>query len=862
MADDRVVGPLPLPFSFPFFGREYTEMWVSSNGWLAFAEPSSAFPINRDLPTSNGPAALVAPFWDDLNPSQGGRITWYADGEKVLITWEEVPHYYAEGVYTFQAILYPDGRIRFQYLTLQGDVESATVGIQNEDQNQALRIVYNAPFLTDGLAIEILPPQPERPSLARLPVALAQTDAFTDNTPVPLTAVFRDVSGLTVTRTVTPVVRPADFSASRLVVPPALPIGNQATLTLRLENQGVGRGRVFATVALPSGVTLVSGNLHHEAALAPGEFITLPMSVAVSPHLTPSLPLTFTLVLTDAAHPAVKRVYVGEAARSDVRADWTVSPALARQGQRITSTLRLANLGNLSATVALTHTLPPGLEPITKALPADVAYDESARRMTWAETLPRTREDYVWEDNRTGRVPFAWFAPPGMVTIIDEGDDVTVGPIALGFSFPFYEQQFEHIFVNSNGWLSFTARDRRDFINRRLPSPYAPPNLLAPWWDDLYVPVTGTVRFWTDERGLAVITWDGVTRLGSGQPYTFQVMLDASGIITYQYRSMQGQLNSATIGLQDATGQRGVTVAHDDPAYMEDSRAIRFLPPVFRTERQFPLRVTAAPDVRGPLTLTLTLAEPYTRPRVLQQTVHVNLADFSASSVALSKDTIALHERVTVTLRLRNTGVYTGTADVTMTVPAGLQVVASDGQVVDGAVRWTRDVGPGAESEAHAVVELVEDRADGEALLLQVAERGGWRATVLLTVLAPDLSRSVLDARPTLVLPGEPVTVVASLINVGHLAAPVRWSLSLPPGARVKDVGAKTGAPPTRVGDAVVWHGNVPPRSAVDVWVVLSADGNVRWVPEATMTLPNREYRLRGPRVWWGWRGWLPALMR
>ncbi len=862
LGDDMTSGPLALGFDFPFFGNTYDRMWVSSNGWLALLSPSSSQPINKNLPNPDAPAALIAPFWDDLNPSRGGEITWFADEEKAVVTWTNVPHFPATGSYTFQAVLYRDGRIRFQYERMDGDVDSATVGIQNETGEQALLLVYNAPFVHDHLAVEFLPPQPAIPGRVDLPAALGLTHDVPDNTPLHLTAVIHEASGLLVTRTVSPVVRPADFTASRLDVPPVLPIGGPSTLSLSLQNRGVGTGTVHATVTLPEGVSLVGGDLRRATTLAPGERVTFPLTVTVAPEVAMAAPLTFTLRLTDAAHPPLVRAYAGEAARADVRPFWDLSPGWARFGDRITSTLRLANFGNLTASLSLTQTLPAGVEPVTDALPADVTYDPVAHRMVWQEVLPRTRADYIWEDNRTGTVPFVWREPAGATAVIEEGDDVTVGPLMLGFTFPFYEQAFDRVFVSSNGWLSFTAGDRRDFINRRLPSPFAPPNLLAPWWDDLYVPVTGTVTFWTDGRGLAVVTWDNVTRLGSGEPYTFQVMLDASGIITYQYKSMQGRLTSATIGLQDESGRRGVTVAHDDPTYMADGRAIRFLPPVFQTEWRFPMQVTAPPEVRGPLTLTLTLSLPYTRPLTLARALVVNMADFRTSTAVASAATIALHDRVTVTLLLRNTGVYTGTTSPVMEVPSSLLVVETDGEVVEGGVRWSRDVGPGGEARAYAVLELVDDRPDGTVIPVAVFEPGGWSAKVPLRVVAPDLRASSLEAGPSWLLPGEPVTITVSLVNTGHLAARVTWTLPLPPGVEVDALYASAGSAPVRDSDGLRWEGTVPARSVVRLRATVRARGVLRWTPEATLAAPPRILRLRGPRLWWGRRQWLTLMMK
>jgi hypothetical protein len=60
----------------------------------------------------------------------------------------------------------------------------------------------------------------------------------------------------------------------------------------------------------------------------------------------------------------------------------------------------------------------------------------------------------------------------------------------------------------------------------------------------------------------------------SGSHLTFQVILFPNGTILYQYLTMTGTLNSATIGIQDATRTIGLTVAHN-VNYIHNNMAIR-----------------------------------------------------------------------------------------------------------------------------------------------------------------------------------------------------------------------------------------------------------------------------------------------
>ncbi|HAI86898.1 MAG TPA: hypothetical protein DCL63_07905, partial [Firmicutes bacterium] len=47
--------------------------------------------------------------------------------------------------------------IIYQYLSMSGDVSSATVGIENGLGDDGLQVVYNAPYVHDGLAVAFSP---------------------------------------------------------------------------------------------------------------------------------------------------------------------------------------------------------------------------------------------------------------------------------------------------------------------------------------------------------------------------------------------------------------------------------------------------------------------------------------------------------------------------------------------------------------------------------------------------------------------------------------------------------------------------------------------------------------------------------
>ncbi|RMI04788.1 MAG: hypothetical protein D6681_09100, partial [Calditrichaeota bacterium] len=159
LGDDDFV-EVTLPFTFNFYGVDHTLMKISSNGYLTFGPDGTDF-SNDPIPDPNDPNDLIAPFWDDLNPSVGGMIYYYSpDPNTFIVQWDQVPHFGTGGPYTFEAILKSNGQMLFQYLDMNSPLESATIGIENFDASIGLQVVYNAPYMHNNLAIRIAADSP------------------------------------------------------------------------------------------------------------------------------------------------------------------------------------------------------------------------------------------------------------------------------------------------------------------------------------------------------------------------------------------------------------------------------------------------------------------------------------------------------------------------------------------------------------------------------------------------------------------------------------------------------------------------------------------------------------------------------
>ncbi len=152
LTDDSNVGFFPIGFDFPFYGRNYFMFRFCSNGFISFTS-SSADWSNDPIP-NQFVFDLIAPFWDDLHIDMSSKAYYHFDGEKLIVQYNN----FLTGTSqynTFEILLYPDGRIVFQYLLMQSSSAYATIGIQNHDGTDGLEIAFNTDYIHDRMAIHI-----------------------------------------------------------------------------------------------------------------------------------------------------------------------------------------------------------------------------------------------------------------------------------------------------------------------------------------------------------------------------------------------------------------------------------------------------------------------------------------------------------------------------------------------------------------------------------------------------------------------------------------------------------------------------------------------------------------------------------
>lgn len=176
---------VPLDFEFSFYGDSYSNVTISSNGYLTFNQlnwVSGGTATNRNIPNARYQNNIIAPFWDDFDPGFVRGVYVLAEGtapnRRLTVTWYQLFHYddlYDDSITndhaTFQATLYEGSNdIVFRYLDVDmGNLNlsfgaSATVGVEYKDGSLGTQYSFNEPVIENGMAIrffsEPVPPTP------------------------------------------------------------------------------------------------------------------------------------------------------------------------------------------------------------------------------------------------------------------------------------------------------------------------------------------------------------------------------------------------------------------------------------------------------------------------------------------------------------------------------------------------------------------------------------------------------------------------------------------------------------------------------------------------------------------------------
>jgi hypothetical protein len=167
--------------------------------------------------------------------------------------------------------------------------------------------------------------------------------------------------------------------------------------------------------------------------------------------------------------------------------------------------------------------------------------------------------DYAADDTIT----FNWEDISGTGTSVTLGDDQVSNAIPLGFDFNYYEDDYNEIFISSNGFLTvLPGQSNGCCTGGLLPSPTTPNGVIAGWWEDLSPNLGGSIHFQT--LGTApdryfIVQFTDIPHFGGGNLVTKQYKLfEGSNYIEIHYQAAPSDGGTHSAGIENATGTAGV----------------------------------------------------------------------------------------------------------------------------------------------------------------------------------------------------------------------------------------------------------------------------------------------------------------
>jgi hypothetical protein len=177
LADDNVLGPFPIGFEFPYYWYRTTSIFMQSNGFITFGDPTLDAAPFVNLPSAALPNNCVAPLMSDMDFSRSGSpakaFVWTnAAMDTFIAEYDSLEFWHpagSSGVVSFQIVLSrADSAITFMYQKLVGTPEGGfvagnnTTGIENVTGGVGISYLYgNLPArnaIHDTLAVRFFPP--------------------------------------------------------------------------------------------------------------------------------------------------------------------------------------------------------------------------------------------------------------------------------------------------------------------------------------------------------------------------------------------------------------------------------------------------------------------------------------------------------------------------------------------------------------------------------------------------------------------------------------------------------------------------------------------------------------------------------
>jgi hypothetical protein len=189
-----------------------------------------------------------------------------------------------------------------------------------------------------------------------------------------------------------------------------------------------------------------------------------------------------------------------------------------------------------------------------------------------------------WFDSITQDPSYKLAGDPAAVEVIDTSGTAhnRIVTVPIGFAFPYFGKKVTSLTISEDGHVALTRYQGTTSGVSNNPLPYIPTTAttagatdgIYPFWDDLQRGIAGRGHILTKAYGnpgsqIFVVHWDGYTFGSSGGEASFQLVLKETGEIEFHYDTMKqaGSTglhlgSSATVGFEAYGDTYGVMLGH------------------------------------------------------------------------------------------------------------------------------------------------------------------------------------------------------------------------------------------------------------------------------------------------------------
>ena len=606
--DNWQSGPIKVGFKFPFYGKDYDEIYVSSYGGVSMQQMDGR--ISCMVPTGDCVQGLgyISAYansgWMDMGANS--KITYGHKNGKLYVKFKDVVTPATNGAgetttISFHMALCPDGSVEVYYddynpAGVFGSGGHNFVGVSDiaaadpcifvdankvQEDNDGL----DAPYydIVTGSAIKIVAPAK---SMIK---SLSSTDGYVGNgeskeIKVTLAANDNLVAG-PLTNYLT-VITNDPINSSSTVKLTANIVGDNLKAEAALDSTSVDFGKVFRTSAQQRTV-LLSNNGKDALQVAGVSVKNGKFTLAEEMKAAFSVPAgqgkDIVVTLPTAEKGTVEDVLVityqdGTTKEIPLKAEvignptWKSNPESLKvetpYGTNVEKTIPVTNEGD--------ENLAFSVEPASWFSASDLeAAGKSSVDYVFKSKLDGFDIPYNWVDitnDYTEHMPYAYY--------IDKTD---FKKVELPFEFPFYGKKYKEMYIYNTGFVSFDApvEDYKQFPEPPASLPTTETfytNIICPFWGNhsMNTPSSDGVYYKAkDDEVIVSYKNYGNTMM---QGMNFEVILRKDGTFKFQYNVDPDGFQLGVFGLcgiMDHTGTRGITPAD---MYITDGNAVEFSP--------------------------------------------------------------------------------------------------------------------------------------------------------------------------------------------------------------------------------------------------------------------------------------------